>query len=49
VKFKLKNDWPVNSTIFLLPTIALRGFGRCRFIVLAWWTWQLNIKREGGE
>lgn len=41
-----ETDWPVNSTRFLLPTIALRGFAAGpRTIVLAWWTWRVVIRK----
>ena len=47
---RLENDWPVNSTRFLLPAIALRGF-RCgpRQIVVAWWTWRIVIHLPNAE
>ena len=47
---RLENDWPVNSTRFLLPAIALRGF-RCGpwQIVVAWWTWRVVLSLEAGQ
>lgn len=50
MKVKLYNDWPINSTRFLLPTIALRGFESwTRHVTLAWWTWRLVIRPENKE
>lgn len=44
MRIKLENDWPVNSTRFLVPTIALRGFrSGPRTVTLAWWTWRVVI------
>ena len=44
MKIKLRNNYPENSTRFLLPTIALRGFrNNPRELTLAWWTWRLVI------
>ena len=41
---KLENDWPVNSTRFLLPTVAVRGFrAGPRTVTLAWWTWRIVV------
>ena len=45
VKITLENDYPVNSTRFLLPTLALRGFwGGPRMVIFALWTWRLVIR-----
>lgn len=44
MRIKLENDWPVNSTRFLLPTVGVRGFsGGPRSVTVAWWTWRLVI------
>ena len=41
---RLENDWPVNSTRFLLPAVALLGFAAGpRTVVFAWWTWRLVV------
>ena len=41
---RIENDWPVNSTRFLLPTVALRGFrAGPRTMTLAWWTWRIVV------
>jgi hypothetical protein len=40
---RYRNYWPVDSTRFLLPTIAVQGF-RCweLRVTFAWWTWRLE-------
>ena len=39
---RIENYWPMNSTRFFLPTIALRGFrGGPRTLTIAWWTWRI--------
>lgn len=39
---KIETDWPVNSTRFLLPTVALRGFrAGPRTVTVAWWIWRV--------
>ena len=44
MRITLENDYPVNSTRFPLPTIALRGFwGGPRMVIFAWWTWRIVI------
>jgi hypothetical protein len=44
VKVRLENDWPVNSTRFLLPVVAVRGFrAGPRTVTLAWWTWRIVV------
>ena len=44
MRIRLENDWPVNSTRFLLPTVALRGFrAGPRTLTFAWWTWRIVI------
>lgn len=44
MRITLENHWPVNSTRFFLPTVAITGFsaGR-RTVTLAWWTWRVVI------
>jgi hypothetical protein len=50
MKIEYKNNWPVDSTRFLLPTIAFRGFRKGRRIVtLAMWTWQINFILSNAE
>ena len=45
MRITLENDWPVNSTRFLLPAVALRGFrAGPRTVTLAWWTWRIVIR-----
>jgi hypothetical protein len=44
VRIKLENDWPANSTRFLLPTVALRGFAAGhRTITFVWWIWRIVV------
>lgn len=44
MKITIENSWPVNSTRFLLPVVALRGCrGAPRTVTLAWWTWRVVI------
>ena len=40
---KIDNPYPVNSTRFLLPTIALRGWIKngSVWISFAFWTWKV--------
>ena len=44
MRVTLENNYPVNSTLFLLPAVALRGFN-CgpRVVVFAWWTWRIVV------
>jgi hypothetical protein len=43
-KIEYKNNWPMDSTRFLLPTIAFRGFRKgTRIVTLAVWTWRINF------
>lgn len=35
--------WPVNSSRFLLPTAAVKGFGASLNLVLAFWTWRADF------
>jgi len=50
VKVRLENDWPVNSTRFLLPAVALRGFrAGPRTVTLAWWTWRIVVHLPNAE
>jgi hypothetical protein len=50
MRVTLENHYPVNSTLFLLPAIALRGFN-CgpRVVVFAWWKWRVVIRFEPGS
>ena len=50
MKIEYKNNWPVDSTRFLLPTIAFRGFRKgTRIVTLAVWTWRINFILPNAE
>jgi hypothetical protein len=37
--------WPVNSTQFLFPTIAVKGFpGHTRHLILVFWRWRVDFE-----
>ena len=44
MKIRVINDWPTNSTRFVLPTIAIRGFAGARTVTLAWWVWRVVLQ-----
>jgi hypothetical protein len=44
MKIEIKNDWPVDSTRFVTPSVAIRGFRRGpQTIAMAFWTWRIFI------
>jgi hypothetical protein len=50
MKIEYKNNWPMDSTRFLLPTIAFRGFRKgTRIVTLAVWTWRINFILPNAE
>jgi len=50
MRFRFEPRWPADSTRFILPTIALRGWrDRRRAIVFVWWTWQVWVEFEEAE
>jgi hypothetical protein len=45
------SQWPVNSTRFVLPVVAVRGWmstGKVRVIV-AWWIWRADWEIRRAE
>jgi hypothetical protein len=44
MKIQYKNNYPWDSTRFLIPTIAFRGFKLGpRIVTLAVWTWRVDF------
>jgi hypothetical protein len=48
---KHENVWPINTTRFLFPAIAIRGLNGKRSIAVAFWSWRVWIEweRQGGN
>jgi hypothetical protein len=46
---KMTSNWPSDSTRFILPAIAIRGWRHGREIVLAWWIWRVTVSIGGGK
>lgn len=45
MKVRIVNGWPIVSTRFLLPTVALQGFrGGPRSLSFAFWTFRIVIE-----
>lgn len=45
VRVQFVDRWPVDSTLFLVPALALRGFrGQSRSLTLAWLSWRLTAR-----
>ena len=38
------SKWPVNSTRFVLPVVAVRGWMKsgCLRVIVAWWIWRAD-------
>ena len=41
---KHENVWPINTTRFLFPAIAIRGLNGKRSIAVAFWSWRVWIE-----